>query len=332
MFLIREINPLSFKLLERIYRSSRHHQVRQRAQFLILASQGVKVEELMKIFSVSYKTMYNWLNRWESEGMVGLYNKPGRGCKRTFNREQELIIREWARQEPRQLKKVLQKIKEEWGIEVSTETIKRILRRFSLSWHRMRRDVGGEPDPLEYQEKQAQLEELKQLDEQGEIDLYYLDETGFSLIPSVPYGWQNIGEYLTIKSRRSPRLNILGIMNRHNHLETYVSFQSINSDVVIACIDAFFPAVDKPTVIVVDQSSIHTSDAILDKIEEWFERNITIFELPSYSPELNLIEILWRFIKYEWIEIDAYSSWKNFVACIEKILREFGENYVINFV
>jgi transposase len=332
MFLIREINPLSFKLLERIYRESRHHQVRQRAHLLILASQGVKGEELMKIFQVSYKTIYNWINRWESEGMVGLYNKPGRGCKRTFNPEQESRIREWARQEPRQLKKVLQKIKEEWEIEVSTETIKRILRRFSLSWHRMRRDVGGEPNPLEYQEKQAQLEELKQLDKQGKIDLYYLDETGFCLIPCVPYGWQNIGEYLALPSRRSRRLNVLGIMNRKNHLETYISTQSINSDVVIACIDTFFASVDKPTVIVVDRSSIHTSNAILDKIEEWFERGITIFELPAYSPQLNLIEILWRFIKYQWIEIDAYSSWENFVTSVEKILREFGKNYVINFV
>jgi transposase len=36
----------------------------------------------MKIFKVSYKTMYNWLNRWEYEGMLGLYNKPGRGRKK----------------------------------------------------------------------------------------------------------------------------------------------------------------------------------------------------------------------------------------------------------
>ncbi|MEG4015798.1 MULTISPECIES: transposase [unclassified Microcoleus] len=101
---------------------------------------------------------------------------------------------------------------------------------------------------------------------------------------------------------------------------------------VIACIDAFFPAVDQPTVIVTAQASIHTSDAILDKVEEWKQRNITLFELPSYSPKLNLIEILWRFIKYEWVEISAYKSWETFVASVEKILKEFGENYVINFV
>ncbi|MHC5599007.1 MAG: transposase [Nostoc sp.] len=39
-------------------------------------------------------------------------------------------------------------------------------------------------------------------------------------------------------------------------------------------------------------TSIHPSNIILDKIDEWNERGITIFKLPCYSPELNLIEIL----------------------------------------
>jgi transposase len=121
-------------------------------------------------------------------------------------------------------------------------------------------------------------------------------------------------------------------MNQNNHLETYVSSQSINYDVIFTCIDAFFPKVDKPTVIVVDQSSIHTSDIILDKIKEWNQRGITIFKLPCYSPDLNLIEVSWRFIKYKCVEIDAYKNWQTFVAFVEKILREFGKNYVTNFV
>jgi Fe2+ or Zn2+ uptake regulation protein len=66
MFFIREINPLSFSLLERIYRQSIHHKVRQRAHFLILASQQVKIEKLMEIFNISHRTIYNWLNRWET--------------------------------------------------------------------------------------------------------------------------------------------------------------------------------------------------------------------------------------------------------------------------
>jgi transposase len=89
--------------------------------------------------------------------------------------------------------------------------------------------------------------------------------------------------------------------------------------------------VDIPTVIVVDRASIHTSNAIFERLEEWKERGLTIFELLAYSPELNLIEILWRFIKYEWIPINAYSSWEVLVSSVEKILKEFGKNYVINF-
>lgn len=332
MIFFREINSLSAKLLKRIYCQSKKFQVRQRAHCLILANQGTKVENLMQIFQVSRKTIYNWFERWESEGLVGLYNKPGRGRKATFNSEQKAKIKEWTQQEPRQLKQVLGKVEDEWGIKSSKKNLQRVLKTLKMSWHRMRKAVGGKPEPEEYQQKKAQLEEFKQLENAGKINLYYLDEVGFSLVPSVPYGWQNIGEYLTILSRHSRRLNVLGIMNRKNHLETYVSEQSINSDVVIACIDTFFPSVDKPTVIVVDQSSIHISDAILDKLEEWQERQITIFVLPSYSPQLNLIEILWRFIKYEWLGIDAYSSWETFVESVEKILKEFGENYVINFV
>jgi len=102
--------------------------------------------------------------------------------------------------------------------------------------------------------------------------------------------------------------------------------------VIIACIDSFFSRVTKRTVIVVDKASIHTSDIMQDQFLEWKHRQIEIFYLPSYSPQLNLIEILWRFIKYEWLPLSAYKCWQSLVDFVEKVLREFGESYVINFV
>ena len=201
-----------------------------------------------------------------------------------------------------------------------------------MSWHRLRRGVFGKPKAEEYKTKKAQLKQLKKLDNLGVIDLYYLDETGFCLTPCVPYGWQYIGEYQAIPSSCSPRLNVLGIMNRFNHLEFYISTQTINSDVVITCIDTFFPQVEKRTVIVVDQASIHTSYMVQSQLDEWRERNIEIFVLPSYWPQLNLIEILWRFMKYQWMEIDSYQDWRSLVHSVETMLRNFGKQYVINFV
>ena len=55
-----------------------------------------------------------------------------------------------------------------------------------MSWHRLRRGVFGKPKPQEYKRKKKQLEQLKQLDSLGVIELYYLDETGFCLTDCVP--------------------------------------------------------------------------------------------------------------------------------------------------
>lgn len=315
----REVFPDTQSLLQRLYRQSRHHQVRQRAHCILLRSQDYSITQLIEIFNVSRKTLYNWFHNWEEQGVLGLYNRPGRGRKKMFNAKQAEQIQDWVEQQPKQLKQVAAKIQEEWGITTSTQTIKRVLKALRMSWHRFRRVVGGQPNAQEYEQKQAELEVLQQLEAEGELDLYYLDEAGFCLIPSVPYGWQMIGQTTEIESRRSQRLNVLAMMTRANQLHSYVSTQSITSEVVIACIDAFLPTVDKRTVIVVDRASIHTSDAMYEKLAEWQQRNIEVFQLPSYSPQLNLIEILWRFIKYEWIEISAYRSWPSLVEYIDRV-------------
>jgi hypothetical protein len=51
----------------------------------------------------------------------------------------------------------------------------------------VRRVVGGKPDEQEYKQKLQQLSELLEQEHQGKIDLRYLDESGFSLTPTVPY-------------------------------------------------------------------------------------------------------------------------------------------------
>jgi len=150
-------------------------------------------------------------------------------------------------------------------------------------------------------------------------------------VPPIPYAWQVIGETLEIPSQHSKRLNVLGFMNRHGELESYVSEQSITSDVVITCIETFFPTVDKPTVIVMDQAPIHVAHKVQDLRDEWAQRGLYLFELPTYSPELNLIEMTWRFMKYTWLDSSAYESWERLVEEVEKILVGFGEEFVINF-
>ena len=83
----------------------------------------------------------------------------------------------------------------------------------------------------------------------------------------------------------------------------------INSDVVVACFNAFANQdSDKKRVVIVDNSPIHTSDIFLDCLEQWEQMGVIVNFLPSYCPQLNLIEILWRSIKYYWLPFSAYLS------------------------
>src|SRR2546425_7566937 len=53
--------------------------------------------------------------------------------------------------------------------------------------------------------------------------------------------------------------------------------------------------------------------------------------LTTYSPELNLIEILWRNIKYAWLPFSAYQCLNALRDALENILKNFGSKYQITF-
>jgi transposase len=68
--------------------------------------------------------------------------------------------------------------------------------------------------------------------------------------------------------------------------------------------------------------------AIICDVFEFFR----VDYLPPYSPQLNPIEQLWKFMKYYWIEFDAYKSAKHMRDYVEKVLIGYGTDYEINFV
>ncbi len=52
---------------------------------------------------------------------------------------------------------------------------------------------------------------------------------------------------------------------------------------------------------------------------------------PNILPELNLIEILWRFMKYEWIAFWAYTDFASLSQYVEGGIKDFGDQYKITF-
>ena len=176
-----------------------------------------------------------------------------------------------------------------------------------------------------------QLCELLYLEERGYLQIYYGDESGFSLDPCIPYGWQPAGEYIKITPKKSKRLNVFGLLSKDNDLVAYSSTDTMNADLIMAFLDDFVGQITQKTVVVLDNATIHHSDEFQDKIAEWAQQDLHIFFLPTYSPHLNLIETLWRKIKYEWLKPHHYQSWDTLAKAVEDIILKVGKSLIIDF-
>jgi transposase len=183
----------------------------------------------------------------------------------------------------------------------------------------------------EFVYKQQQIESLKQLEDSGYIDLYFGDESHFGLTPNVPYAWQTKENQILLPAAKGKFLNVVGLMNRKNDLFYEVLETTFNSDKLISFMDRFALQINKKTIVILDNSPIHKSKKFFNKLEQWKEKDLFIYFLPPYSPELNLIEILWRRIKYYWLPFNSYLCFQNLKERLSFVLQNFGNNYDIKF-
>ena len=195
----------------------------------------------------------------------------------------------------------------------------------------MRKSFQKLRDPAAFAHGQRELAALQQQEDQGKLALYYFDEAGFALDPTIPYAWQEPKSVIELPAIRYGRINVLGFMNRTNDLHAFMFAQSIHTGVVIACFDAFCQTIAKKTVVVVDNASIHRSEDFADRIPYRKKRGLIIKYLRPYSPELNLIEILWRRSKYTWLPFSAYECLNALSEALETILSQVGSEYQITF-
>lgn len=191
--------------------------------------------------------------------------------------------------------------------------------------------LKSKQNKADFEFKQQQIESLKQLEDSGFIDLYFGDESHFGLTPNVPYAWQTKDNPILLPAAKGKFLNVVGLMNRKNDLFFEVCETTFNTDNFIQFMERFVAQTVKKTVVILDNSPIHKSKKFKAKIEEWKKNDVLIYFLPPYSPELNLIEILWRRIKYQWLSFDAYLCFQNLKERLSHVLNNFGTKYDIIF-
>jgi len=333
---IFSLSPAEITTLQNLSKYHPQQQVRSRGNLLLLSHEKIPLKDLARMIGITRQTASIWIENWEEKGICGLFNKPGwaQGRPPIVTESEQLAVIDCVKKAPRSLKKALSDIQQQCGLNLSKKSLKRVCKRMGMSWKRVRKSLKSKRnDELFY----AKLDEIKQWliqADNGELDFYYFDESGFTLEPCIPYAWQANNETIELPSSRSKRLNVLGFMShRCDDFESYIVEGSVNSEVVIACVDAFAAKITKKTLLVIDNASTHTSKAFLNQIERWKEKGLTLVNIPPYSPELNKIEILWRKVKYEWMPFFAYESFQSLRDSLNNILSNIGRDkkYKITF-
>jgi transposase len=186
---------------------------------------------------------------------------------------------------------------------------------------------------IDYTRKEDELRAWLQIAaQQPKFQVVFGDESGFSLTPSVPYGWQARDKRVCLPTARSKRESVFGLLSQDNRLFTYATEQKIDSAFIIECIDKFLATQnDKVTLLVLDNASIHGSKIFHTARQRWEQQGLLVWYLPTYSPHLNRIERLWLRMKYSWLKPADYLSMKTLKAALKRIFDQFGERYTIHF-
>jgi transposase len=366
---IRNLSNEAIKSLEEIVKNDSRYRSRHRAKAILLSNQGKSVNELIDIFGCSKRTIYRWFDRFSHYASIELlHDLPGRGrkavldvekdekivkeiikdkiniyeiCveleKRLNNDFQEVMKIKWSTKKPNltlidysQMKRFTFKI----DIKITKRILKRFFKKIGVSYKRARRSIFKESKWKDYWQKKAQIKTVKNYVDEGLCNLYYFDESGFSMNSNIPYVWSEIGNPLEVPSDRwGKRLNVLGFLNTKNKDLFFETVEGkVDSQIVINLFDKFANHIEKNTVVILDNASIHRSKLFKSNIKKWEKQGLFLLYLPPYSPELNLIEILWREMKYQWMDTKAYLSLENISKHVVYMLENFGEKYDINFV
>ena len=115
------------ELLEHIQKTNPNNTIRKRSQCMLLSHQRRTITDLSNIFNVNRRTIERWFDGWNKNGVDSLPIANGRGVK-TRLKGLEKEISEQLQIHSRNLKNVLQYIKNEHNINICKKTLQNFLK------------------------------------------------------------------------------------------------------------------------------------------------------------------------------------------------------------
>lgn len=267
----------------------------------------------------------DWIMRYRQDGFEALCQfNYGRNKSELENHEQS-IMKSLTDHPPMSVNEAKARIEELTGISRSPSQVRAFMKRHGLRYLQ----TGHIPAKADTAKQQAwvkeKLEPVIQEAQDGKCHLLFMDAAHFILQPFICALWCKVRLFIKASAGRN-RINVLGVVNAITkevytlHNTTYINAQTI-IDFLKQLKEHYG---ELPLKIVLDNARYQHCKLVEEAAKKL---NVTLLFLPSYSPNLNIIERLWKFTKKKILYAKYYETPSKFHNAINGFFQTVNQNH-----
>jgi transposase len=160
----------------------------------------------------------------------------------------------------------------------------------------------------------------------GVIELFFMDASHFVMGGFAGRVWSSVRKYIRTASGRK-RYNVLGALNFvSKRIETITNDTYITSMQVVALLEKLADLYTKPIKVILDNARYQKCAFVTERAAEL---GIELVFLPTYSPNLNLIERVWKIVKSKVLNSAYYETFANFCdnifVCVDTLHEKYSD-------
>ena len=295
-----------------------HPRVQEKMEAVYLKSQGLLHKEICRLTRISENTLRSYLRQFQEGGVERLKRLDFAKPTSEMAEHREALEEYFRKNPPRSTGRAAADIERITGVKRGLTQVRKFLTGMGLKC----RKLGMIPAKADAAEQREFLDErlgprLRQAQRLRRV-VCFVDAAHFVHGPYLGYLWCFVRLLMRGPSGRK-RFNVLGAIDAVTHeLTTVCNDTVINAEAVCELLRALAARyVGLPLTLVLDNARYQRC-AVVQQLAK--ELRIELLFLPAYSPNLNLIERLWKFVKKEVLSCRYYEDFARFKAAIVECL------------
>jgi len=282
------------KILREAHYSCRLRKSADRIKAILLLNDGFSYAQVAKILMLDSITIRRYEKQFESVGVYGLIECRYLGSHGTLTKMQEMgLITHLRNHTYHTVKEIVIYAQKHYRKSYSIEGMTHLLHRIGFVYKKTKQ-VPGKVHLEKQEEFKKKYELLKQSKKKNDR-IYFVDATHPQHNNMPFYGWIYKGETKTIKANTGRRrLNLNGALNLEDMAITVLSEKTIDTEAMKRLVIEIERKQTKGKIhLLTDNASYNHSYQLQNFLKNHKRVHITYF--PAYSPNLNIIERLWKF-------------------------------------